>query len=311
MSYPAAVLPLRVLYVAGSNYSGSTLLAFLANAHPEMTSIGEMGPARTGHHDYTCSCASPISDCDFFGRVGAQMRALGHDFDPRDMGLRLAYGTNAVMNRLVHGNLSSRLLNAVRDRVVSRLPAYESIVRDLLERNVAFKRAATTVAGTSVFVDTNKRPRRIAFLAASSDIDLRVVHLVRDPRAQGHSALRHTGFSPERVGRAWRRRQREIERLVGAHVSKHLVHVLRYEDLAGQPEREMARLALFAGLEAAPLPDDFRSGSHHIIGNAMRKRSAATIRVDERWRKELAASDRAAVERLTERTALRYGYSFH
>jgi hypothetical protein len=47
--------PLGVLYLAGVSYCGSTLMSSLLNAHPQIFSIGEMGPfAPFESEEYRC-----------------------------------------------------------------------------------------------------------------------------------------------------------------------------------------------------------------------------------------------------------------
>ena len=90
----------EVIYIAGTPYTGSTLLSMLLNAHPQLVSIGEAeGPTRrTDRGSYVCSCESPIAECAFWQRVGVEMRdrwlvpdtrlACSEDGSPSDLRLR-------------------------------------------------------------------------------------------------------------------------------------------------------------------------------------------------------------------------------
>ena len=71
-------MPPKVIYIAGTSHSGSTLLDLMLNAHPEIISVGELvNLAR--HLEYkkphkkrytSCSCGAPsLWQCDFWSRV--------------------------------------------------------------------------------------------------------------------------------------------------------------------------------------------------------------------------------------------------
>jgi len=72
-----------------------------------------------------------------------------------------------------------------------------------------------------------------------------------------------------------------------------------YEDLCEKAAATLASIHSFVGVEAYPLPDDFRQSEHHILGNDMRGRRERISR-DERWKTELSSQHIAAVERSLE-----------
>jgi hypothetical protein len=93
--------PIPVTYIAGVSFCGSTLLAIVLNTHPEIVSVGEMGPSkRFGDSDYECSCGVRIVECPFYAAVQARMQELGVAFDPGDMRLRHNYSVGQHLERL-------------------------------------------------------------------------------------------------------------------------------------------------------------------------------------------------------------------
>ena len=65
---------INVVYLAGVSYCGSTLLSFILNTHPQIFSIGEMGPyAPFENGGYRCSCGSNIQECPFVIKVKDNM----------------------------------------------------------------------------------------------------------------------------------------------------------------------------------------------------------------------------------------------
>ncbi len=81
--------------------------------------------------------------------------------------------------------------------------------------------------------------------------------------------------------------------------------ILTYESLCRHPERELGKVYEFVGIAPEPLPDDFKDHEHHILGNRMRLKSGE-IRLDERWRNDLAPEDRRLIENRLSRFCLRH-----
>jgi len=79
------VTRLPVTYVVGSSHSGSTLIAFLADQHPDIASVGETavkrrirweGRAAAQH----CSCGLAIDACPFWAAIFSDVSAAGMPF---------------------------------------------------------------------------------------------------------------------------------------------------------------------------------------------------------------------------------------
>ena len=95
--------------------------------------------------------------------------------------------------------------------------------------------AAGNVAGVRQLVDSSKSPLYAAFLRRLPTIDLRVVHIVRDPRATVYSHLRRHSFGygeTFKLSLWWLRSNVAIEKLGGAGVPYTRI---RYEDFVEDP----------------------------------------------------------------------------
>jgi len=299
-----------LVYIAGTSFCGSTLLSFLLNMHPDLLCIGEMGPARQFEVEgYECSCGAVLAECPFFLRVKAHMDEQGVAFDMNRWELRHRYSANPKIERLMMGTLGSRVLRSIRDPLLGLVPRYTARMRAFERRNVAFIRAALAVSGASVFLDATKIPSRIPFLAGIEEIDLRVIHLLRDPRGYCHSARKHSGRNVELASRDWASNQDYCE-----DARRELPKVrwlrTRYEDFCTDPDRHLAELCDFMGVSHLPAPEEYRSTAHHVIGNRMRSSSdpRTSIRLDEKWRETLSGSEQRIVARVAGKQARRYGY---
>jgi hypothetical protein len=88
----------------------------------------------------------------------------------------------------------------------------------------------------------------------------------------------------------WRRSNEEAEAAIRDVPDDRFIEV-RYEELCASPEKTMARLFAFLGVQPINNTLAFRNVEHHVVGNGMRLDDVTEIRLDERWREELTADD--------------------
>lgn len=301
--------PLTLVYLTGSGRSGSTLVDRALGAFPGAASLNEIyGVVEQGFvHGWACSCGRPFRDCDFWRRVMAA--GLGDVPPRRVMAWAARFDRSRAFPRLDLGLLGP---GARRE-----LAAY----RAFLGR---FLRVLAAETGADVLVDSSKVPGRALVLAGLEGVDLRIVHLVRDPRAVAY-AWRRQKHDPGRAAAMdrygltrtmafWAGRQLIAERLARRLPTMRL----RYEDFASAPREWLERLAAFVpALSGRPLPMAAGSGDvlelpalHTLSGNPDRFRHGPTpVRLDEHWRDSALAPSLERAFRLVRPLARRYGYA--
>ncbi len=180
-----------------------------------------------------------------------------------------------------------------------------------------------------MIVDSSKHASLAFCLHMSADIDLRVLHVVRDSRAVAYSWTRRirrpeaaddsgeymATYSPVRSALLWNTLNLGFALLSPRGVP---VRQIRYEDFLADPPGSMAELAEFASgpgdytdVIAGFLARDRASlgSSHTASGNPMRFATGSiAFRTDEAWRDSLPTMDRAIVSALTLPLLVRYGY---
>jgi hypothetical protein len=282
-----------VVYVAGSGHTGSTLLALLLDSHPEICCVGETSikppiVKRGGGATQSCSCGVPVAQCPFWTRIFEHVRQRGYELGAtywsNDYRLRNRRAQK-VMKRACASAAGRPLVRWAADNI----PLYSNTVREADAVNVALMEAALAVSGARVFADTTKGLTRLVHLQRISQLDIKLVRLVRDVRGYAASAKRR-GLHVADAARTWLRDQTSI-----AEVSDILgpgrVHQVRYEDMCGEPDATLRALWSFCGVADMTPPVVIDATEHHVLGNSMRLGGQIRVRLDQSWRERLDAGE--------------------
>lgn len=291
-------------------YSGATLLAFLLGTHPQIATIGEMDgliPAEDPDK-YLCSCGQRIKTCDFWRSVTMSMQDRGFEFDVAHFDMGFPVGGSRFVQYLREGSSRVLALDSIRDAIFYMWPGEKRRLRALVARNEAFVEAVLEVTGKDVFVDTSKNTLRLKSLGKLSSLDVRAIHLVRDVRGVVASHLRRDKeISAGQVAARWVKSNTKIR--TGLSVLPEGATVLvRYEDLCQDTQGALEKLYRFCGVDPDIEIEDFRTISHHIVGNPMRLGNRSEIKLDERWKSMLTEDQIREIDRIAGSLNRRYGY---
>ena len=299
---------MKVLYVSGWCRSGSTLLGNVLGELPGVVHVGEMhylwrnGVLRTGTNT-TCGCGLPVADCPLWSAV---LEAVAGP-DP----VATAQAMLTAQGRYLRTrHTAARLAEAVgrRTRPAELVTA--------LRRSVAAYRAVAARTEARLVVDSSKYPAEAAALL-DSDVDLRVLHLIRDPRASANSWRRAKDYIPAMpVGRSTR--YWTASNLASEWIGRRADHYLRlrYEDFTADPAGALGAVLRLTDLDDEPPVDDAGrvelGVNHTVTGNPDRLvHGAVTIRADEAWRAQLPTASAALATALAMPALRRYGYPYH
>jgi hypothetical protein len=169
--------------------------------------------------------------------------------------------------------------------------------------------ALLTSSECNVIVDSSKHPAEALLLASRADVEITVLHLVRDPRAVAYSWERPETSVPgtENVDRPPRRRlsysatwwtvwNASIEMLIRPRLGSAYIQ-LRYEDVMEQPLRHLGRVLERFGCSPSDLPfvtaDEVQlNQSHTVAGNPSRMRTGPVrLAVDRRWERDMTSKE--------------------
>ncbi len=290
-----------VTYIAGSGRSGSTLLERALGAMPGFVNVGELIDLfrRVVQGDERCGCGLSFFECPFWTGVG-KLAFGGWDTPP-------AVELARLQPKVARQRHLPRLLSPVRSAGFARdVRRYQHLYADLY-------RAILDQSDASVVVDASKWPAQ-ALALRCDDIDLRVIHLVRDVRGVAYSMVKRdvarphaaetgdvmTRSRPAATAVRWTVAQSEIDlmRLRQVPMSR-----LRYEDMVRDPRRAIDSALRGIGLDPEPgwfqhvhRSDIDLDASHGLSGNPSRfTNGVVSLRVDEAWRTSMSRSSRIMV----------------
>ena len=317
----AEVTPIRsefkkipVVFIGSVPRSGSTIMSDLLNENPHIVNIGELVHLweRGVIENNLCGCGEAFSDCEFWSKVGEVAFGGWH----RISGERM-HKLQQRADRTRH--IPSLLLPTGANFFTASVTQYGGVVSRVL-------RAILEVSGKPVIVDTSKHVSTALLLRQIPDVDLRIVHVVRDPRGVANSWSKvvkrpevQSGdaemdtLHPGRIGLRWLWFNWAFSNMDRLGVPTTTV---RYEDFVESPAETLDQIFDFAGVDQ--LGDEmFSSGEplvlqdgHSVSGNPRRlENKPVELRADEQWRTDLDPKMKSVVSAVTRPMLRRYRYS--
>ncbi|MFM7674860.1 MAG: hypothetical protein ACKO5F_04580 [Synechococcus sp.] len=263
--------PWKLIYITSNSHSGSTLLDMLIGSHSACLTLGEIHKL-TAKSEGECACGAPsYAACSFWQDVSQRLAAAGL---PPLATLQIHSTDPAVFREANH-----HLFAVLQEKT-----------------------------GCEVFVDSSKKLSRLKLLLQDPDLRVLPVHIVRRPEGVVCSNIAK--------GRDWREELDVYHRNLWPRYDllRHHPHLLvSYESLCREPEKVLSRIMEAAGLRFEQAQLDWTAHEHHNVNGNKRTRTSrqSTIRLDERWRRQLSRRQRLAIRwaqaRFRLRLLLRFG----
>lgn len=322
---------LRVLYVGGFGRSGTTLIERLLGELPCVCPVGELVHLwqRGVLAGERCGCGVAFPDCPFWRRVGAIAFGGWHNVDVERV---------TSLRRQVDRNRFIPVLAASAGP-----PSFRRALDEYLSMYLQLYTAVAEASGCQTIVDSSKLASLAFCLRWCDDLDLRVLHVVRDSRAVAYSWTKRVRRPDAEIsrsdgpsvrapaaGRSYMTTYPPTSAAMRWNIQNSALHVLtrtgtptslvRYEDLVRDPERVLREVAAFAGIPLGAAALRFLGGddadrqadlsaAHTVSGNPMRFLSGRIpIRQDDAWQAAMPIGQRRAVTALTLPLLGRYGY---
>jgi 2-polyprenyl-3-methyl-5-hydroxy-6-metoxy-1,4-benzoquinol methylase len=281
---------IKVLYVAGYSRCGSTLLSRMLGALPGFIALGEAAAhffRFSESLNAPCGCGLAVEACPFWSSVGF-----------------LAETPSAHARLFRFRNLPLLELHRRRNRQETRR---------LLESMCSLYRTVAEKTSAQVIVDSSKTPLHAQLLSWIPQIELSIIHLVRDPRGVVSSYRQPKGYLPKLsslgVTAGW------VGLTMGCeHLQRRAprYRTIRYEDFVAAPQHFIAEIASDLGYEGK-ISELFPGGSvvdlvsQHMLGGNPDKLQRGPVEIKARSA-ELPRTTRALVSLFTAPLLWRYRY---
>lgn len=298
----------KILFIAGSGRSGSTLLDNLLGQIDGFFSVGEIhrlwdsGPAE----NRVCGCGEKLVNCPAWSNI---LNAIGSTVAEEMMFLQKnSYRTRHLLRMLMPGG-ETWLNNQLVEQKESVKKIYQQI---------------QSSTGSDIIVDSSKFPSYAFVLDSIAEFDVYLLHLIRDPRAVAYSWQKDkfdpgTGKSlgkmrPHKSAALWFIWNIASEYLWRQSRRPGKYMRLFYEDFAREPQANVEKIINFLNVDEATLPfinphEAIVKPTHSVCGNPVRFSQGATkIKLDTRWKTQMNIKDKQLVSSITWPLLFRYNY---
>jgi len=281
----------KLLYISASPYSGTTLLSFLLNTHPDIVTVAHT----TGWHfdndeKFYCSCGELIQNCPFYRYIKYNFEKYGLNFQYNNFGTNYTIVENERINRYLLSKMpfiNDTHIEKLRDHLIYMIPIFKKKLINHDLANKIFINSAVEYSKADVFVDNSHNPYRLRQLKRINEFDIFNLHLIRDPRGVALSNKKHKGWDVKLTTKLWINKQNDIYRISNELPNNILIY---YEDLCENVNKTLEIIYNYIGINIVPFDGKYKTKEHHIIGNDMRLKHDE-VKVDKKWRSELSKNE--------------------
>lgn len=306
---------IKLIYLMGMGRSGGTLLGRLLGQQQSSIYVGELRYLwqRGLVEDWQCACGSAFSNCNFWSTV---LSYSPHSQVPLSSRSLLEKTDSLNRSRWYPYILFFSLIHRWTGFIPERL-------REFASANGELYRAICAASGVTTVVESSRYPGRAMALAFSPDVDVYVIHLVRDARGVICSQLKQSKKRGQRVKRYPARRVVHwsvinlMSSLSALIFPSAKFKLQRYESFASSPIPAMKQLMDFCGMndvqDSASATGKYELQPVHIFSANDNRFEQGTIDIkpDTAWRDSLAAPTRQFISLLTGLQMKCYGYRKH
>ena len=313
---PTAADNPKILFLLGKGRAGGTLLNNVLGQLDGFTAPGELPRLWTWGltEGWLCGCGVPVRDCPYWKPIVDQVLGDRRQVSPAQV-------TRWQEELLTWRKVPRLLLRSPNSsKEWATLDSYTAVMGELY-------RAIARASGARVIVESTRWPTAPTILGLVPGMDVRVLHLVRDPRAIIYSWKRRKALvdrpgNPEmqRFGAtytmvSWLARSFLAERVSGRWGPER-ARLLRYEDFIANPRHHLEEILSFVDEPQQDLgfvaDGSVRLDATHTVGgNPDRLRSGSVeLRLDDAWLEAQGIADRLIGTLLASPYLRRYGYPF-
>ena len=302
-----------VLFIGGAGRSGSTLIENVLANSSEMICVGEL--KMIWENGLAKNLLTPQGVPFLEDKFWKEVFNFGWGGSSNVDVSRVLYLQRCVDRTLLLPlNEVSLFCSSRRKALIKEYVGYLSILYNSIKN----------ISGKKIIVDSTKWPIYFWFINRIPEIDVRCLHLVRDPRAvalswkqpkrrpeTGDNSILMMEPSHAWIFLKWIEANMHMSGI--RRITKEYA-LLRYEDFVADPKKTLAEA--FCDMKFNPniidklIFENLKWGlSHSMQGNPVRfKTGVLNISIDERWKSGLSAYEKIIIRILAEPLMRLYGY---
>jgi len=300
------MMKIPVLYIGGWGRSGSTLLGNVLGSIDGFQHIGEITYIweHGWKYNHLCGCGTNFQECNFWKQVVKKAFSEKEIDIDKMIWIRNRYLSNKKVLWCLFTN--KKVTQEINEYIDNLDKLYQAIY---------------SVGNCRVIIDSSKIPIQAYILLLLNNIDLHILHLIRDARGCAFSwskkIYREDAYLNQKI---------EFEKYDAIHSTlkwdfwnsifelfKLKVKYIRikYENFILDPISTLHNIARFVGFSVPweKKEDIILKINHTVWGNPSRmKTGRVNFSLDEAWRKSMPLTDRLLVTSLSWPWLLYYGY---
>jgi hypothetical protein len=270
-------MTVKVIYIAGEAYIGSTFLNAVLAAHPHIEGVGELyyWAAEDLAEAHPCSCGAVRGVCSFW----ASVKRLWFEKAGIQDRERYRFLQNRFENRMF-------ILQLWLNKAITLTPEF----KEYAQLTETLFSAIAEVSGRSVIADASKRPGRALALAYIEGLDIHYIHLIRggleflaSSRAHAQERKQAVDFFKMPFGSSLHWAFTNLTTELVLHLSRQPSIKLRYEDFICDPAAALTAVGHTFEIEMQPAVGKVLGGQpipfRHIgDGNQIRMAGPSSLR---------------------------------
>ena len=287
-------------------YSGGTLFSIILNSSSDIVCNGEAFPWQDGSTDNDCSCGENISNCQFYSYSASEMRKDDGRFDLDVFTVLPEISRMKFINRYFNSFFPS---SDIKEFVLKLFPSWNNKLNSFIDSHIKFFEKALMFEKKSIYIDGTKNVRRAELFARADNVNLKIIHLIRDGRGFCNSWVKNRGVSKEEglqvAARDWNNYILQVDEFSKRYPDVPVLTV-KYEDLCMYLDRQKSKIYKFLGLTG--IWGIIGGNSFHILGNRMRRSFSGEIQQDLSWQAELSNEQIELIESIMKKQLKRYNF---
>lgn len=290
-----------VIYIMGCGRSGTTILDMILGNHSGFLNVGELNRARLAWiGEELCSCGVPMKKCVTWQKVAKIWFANEHHYDVQ----RIREYQNDIER---HSGMWRIVFDSYDQHKIQVYYSYWQDIYKILSNS----------SSANAIVDSSKNVGRVFALLSNSQMDVKVIHLTRDPRGVYYSFQKKDVNMPVnnilKVALYWNT-VNSLANLIGRRFGEQKILRIRYEDLISKPVKTIDVIAGFLREDLSDVKTKLRNSvpldrGHVCAGNRLRTQTLALkLRPDLEWTENLKFHHRLIITVLCFPLMNAYGY---